>query len=433
MTNLSEEENYFKSETISNDNEDSMKKTQNLIPSDLFNDDENNLKDLKDEKEDVEIKEINFNKINSFGEKIISYDNNSYSNSKIYDLNNTLKNNISQELSNNYTYSHSNSFNINNSLMNNHQNFFENIINLLTQNGSEKIQKIIKNLKTHEIDIFLNKIQIYFFDIMVNRYGNYFIGELFQICTFEQRLKIIKKLEGHFTELAIDKYGTFPLQRLMEIINISEEKNLIAKYIIGNEQLLAFDKNGSHVLQKFLGNSKDEDRGDIDINLIKIVNKLIINMLGAGVLVKLIKHTNNKENLIKIINYINNNEPIIFMQHPYSNYVIQSLIINPISLPFCDLIIKTIINNYLSLSLQKNSTKVVENCINYCNYNIINRIYNSIIEEKALDTLLNNYYGNFVLLQLIKRLNDNDKNFLIKKIEKFGKNKIINNYLKSSI
>ena len=502
MTNLSEEENYFKSETISNDNEDSMKKTQNLIPSDLFNDDENNLKDLKDEKEDIENKEINFNKINSFGEKIISYDNNSYSNSKIYDLNNTLKNNISQELSNNYTYSHSNSFNINNSLMNNHQNFFENIINLnqinsfnndinnfnlinfnnnpgfypfhnshsnininnkstknnntekkikikkdnillisenylynnlLTQNGSEKIQKIIKNLKTHEIDIFLNKIQIYFFDIMVNKYGNYFIGELFQICTFEQRLKIIKKLEGHFTELAIDKYGTFPLQRLMEIINISEEKNLITKYIIGNEQLLAFDKNGSHVLQKFLGNSKDEDRGDIDINLIKIVNKLIINMLGAGVLVKLIKHTNNKENLIKIINYINNNEPIIFMQHPYSNYVIQSLIINPISLPFCDLIIKTIINNYLSLSLQKNSTKVVENCINYCNYNIIKRIYNSIIEEKALDTLLNNYYGNFVLLQLIKRLNDNDKNFLIKKIEKFGKNKIINNYLKSSI
>ena len=130
MTNLSEEENYFKSETISNDNEDSMKKTQNLIPSDLFNDDENNLKDLKDEKEDIENKEINFNKINSFGEKIISYDNNSYSNSKIYDLNNTLKNNISQELSNNYTYSHSNSFNIDNSLMNNHQNFFENIINL---------------------------------------------------------------------------------------------------------------------------------------------------------------------------------------------------------------------------------------------------------------------------------------------------------------
>ena len=180
-----------------------------------------------------------------------------------------------------------------------------------------------------------------------------------------------------------------------------------------------------------MSNSKNEDRGDLDNNLVKIIDKLIMERLGAAVFVKLIKHNENKEILLKIIHYINNNEPLIFMQHPYSNYVIQSLIINSISFPFCDIIIKTIITNYLSLSLQKHSAKVVENCIIHCDNNIIKKIFELIIEEGKLESLLNNYYGNYVIEQLIKRLNYKDKNILIKKIENYGKDKIPNNSLKS--
>jgi uncharacterized membrane-anchored protein YjiN (DUF445 family) len=219
----------------------------------------------------------------------------------------------------------------------------------------------------------------------------------------------------------------------MEIINMPEEKKLILKYILGNETILSFDSRGTHILQKYISNSKDEDRYELNINIINLIDKLIIDISGVCVLIKLIKHTKDKIILEKIANYITNNEPLFFIQHPYANYAVQILIMNPIALPFCNKIIETIVNNYLSLSMQKFSSNVVENCIKYADEKSVKKIYNSIIEQEKIESLLNNNYGNYVLEKLIERLNREDKIKLAKKIEKFGKNKILSGCLKNII
>ena len=63
---------------------------------------------------------------------------------------------------------------------------------------------------------------------------------------------------------------------------------------------------------------------------------------------------------------------------------------------YCGNIIETIVNNYLSLSMQKFSSIVVENCIKYGDENSVKKIYKAIIEQEKLESLLNNNYGNFV-------------------------------------
>ena len=304
---------------------------------------------------------------------------------------------------------------------------------LKNQKDSRDAQNALTNMKENEVDLLINKLKFYISDITLDKYGNYFTQKLIQICVPSQRLKIIQNLNGRFIEIANSSFGTHPLQNLMEIVNMPEEKKLILKYILGNETVLSFDIKGTHILQKYICNTNDEDRYELNINIINLMDKLIVDISGVCVLIKLIKHTKDKIILEKVAKYITNNEPLFFIQHPYANYAVQSLIMNPVALPFCDKIIETIVNNYLSLSMQKFSSNVVENCIKYADENSVKKIYNAIIDQEKIESLLNNNYGNYVLEKLIERIGQEDKIKLAKKIEKFGKNKILSNCLKSII
>jgi hypothetical protein len=302
-------------------------------------------------------------------------------------------------------------------------------IYLTNQEGSRLAQNIINKMKENEVDILLDKISPYLSEIFKDKYGNYFSKKLIQISVPNQRIKIIKNLENSFILLSKSLYGTHPIQLLVETINMLEEKNLILNYIINNSIELALDQRGNCVLKKFIICTKDEERKELNNNLIQNINKIIYNQYGVIILVCIIKHS--KDILIhkSISDFIINNNPIYFINHPYSNYVIQALLIYT-DLKFCDEIIKIITNNYLVLSLQKNSNKVVENCIKYGKKTITKKIFKDLLEKNNLECLLNNYYGNFVLEKLIVKLTKEEKNMIIKKIEELGKINEVNDVIK---
>ena len=309
----------------------------------------------------------------------------------------------------------------------NEQNLYNYII---TQKGSRDVQNIIKKVNENEVEILISKIKNYFSDITIDKYGNYFSRKLIQICLPSQRIQLLESMNNRFVEIANNSFGTHPLQSLIEIINMPEEKKIVLKYILNNESVLALDSRGTHVLQKFISCTKDEERYELNQNLINLIDQLIINPFGVCVLIQLIKHTKDKNITKKIANYITERDPLSFIQHPYANYAVQSLISNT-DLSYCDAIIDTIIQNYLSLSMQKFSSNVVENCIKYGKENTVKKIFKNIIEQEKLESLLNNNYGNFVLEKLIARLNKEEKMILIKKIEKLGKTKVISNTIKN--
>ena len=297
---------------------------------------------------------------------------------------------------------------------------------IITQKGSRDVQNIIKKVNESEVEVLISKIKNYFSDITIDKYGNYFSRKLIQICLPSQRVQLLESMKNRFIEISNNSYGTHPLQSLIEIINMPEEKKLVLKYILNNESLLALDPKGTHVLQKFISCTKDEDRYELNQNLIKIIDKLIINPFGVCVLIQLVKHTKDRNITKNLANYISENEPLSFIQHPYANYAVQILISNT-DLSYCDKIIDSIAQNYLSLSMQKFSSNVVENCIKYGKDSTVKRIYKNIVEQDKLESLLNNNYGNFVLEKLIARLNKEEKMIFIIKIEKLGKTKNISN------
>ena len=287
---------------------------------------------------------------------------------------------------------------------------------IITQKGSREMQTLINKMKENEVEILLAKICPYISEIIMDKYGNYFSKKLIQICLPYQRIKLLKQIENNFIIISKSPFGTHPLQCLIETINMNEEKNLVLKYILNKELELSLDPRGVNVLKKFIISTNDEERKELNNNLIKNISELIINQYGVIILITLIKNSKDKNIFKTITEYINNNNPLFFIQHPYSNYVIQALLIHT-NQEFCEDIIKNIINNYLNLSLQKNSNKVVENCIKYGKSSTIKKIFNNILEENNLICLLNNYYGKFVIEKLIAKLNKDEKNMIIKKLE----------------
>ena len=301
---------------------------------------------------------------------------------------------------------------------------------IITQKGSRDVQIVLKKVKENEVGLLISKLKNHLSLIIIDKYGNYFVQKLIQICLPSQRIQLLESLNGHFVEIANNSYGTHPLQSLIEIINMNEEKKIVLSYILGNESQLALDSKGTHILQKFISSTKDEDRIELNNNLINLIDKLIIDPFGVCVLIQLVKHTKDSSISQKIANYITKGGPLFFIQHPYANYAVQ-ILINSTDLTYCDTIIDTIEQNYLSLSMQKFSSNVVENCIKFGKRTTVKKIFKSIIEQEKLNSLLNNNYGNFVLEKLIARLNRDEKMILIKKIEKLGKSKTISNTIKS--
>ena len=301
---------------------------------------------------------------------------------------------------------------------------------ITTQKGSRETQTIINKMKEYELDILLTRIFPVLRYIMTDKYGNYFTQKLIQICQPPQRIKLLENLKGDFLLIAKDIYGTHPLQCLIETINMLEEKKLVLQYIINNEIELALDQRGANVLKKYIICTKEEERISLNYNLINHLNELIINQYGVIILISLIKHTKNKDIHKKIAYFIGTKNPLFYIRHPYSNYVVQTLLIYS-DLDFCNEIIKTIINNYLNLSLEKYSNKVVEYCIKCGKNSTVKKIFNDIMDRNNLEILLNNNYGSFVLEKIIIKLKKEEKIKMVKKLQELGKINDVKNPIKN--
>ena len=426
-------EDYFDFDYFGEEEEDDDNINQNNINNNLYNQYNNNIfnNSLNTFNSYNSTSAGNFNTISNYS-NITSMNslniNNQYQ--SFQNMNNNI--NINFE-NNNQKFSSDNSIIINNKmtkkklLEKNSENLFEYII---TQKGSRKAQNLLNKMNEIDVENLLNKLIPNLSLIMTDKYGNYFSKKLIQICTFSQRIKILKNLDNNFIRISKDIYGTHPLQYLIELINMPEEKNIVLNYIINNELELSIDKRGTNVLKKFIISTKNEERNKLDENILNIIDKLIINQYGAIILICLIKNSKNKDLIHKtIVEYISNNKPLFYIQHPYSNYVIQALLLYT-NMEYCEDIIKTISNNYLALSLKKNSNNVVEVLIKCAKNSIIKKIFNDVLYKNNLECLINNNYGNYVLEKLIGKLNKEERNMIINKLEESRLKEKISNSIK---
>ena len=290
---------------------------------------------------------------------------------------------------------------------------------ICSQIGSRIMQKYLKRFPSYIRTLLINKISVYFQNLMCDTYGNYFCQKLYNISELEQRIIILNSLKDCFLNISKNSCGAHVIQFIIGEAKSKEEKKTIIEYISNHELELAFDPEGTHVLQKIISCFPENESQSIsDILLIpENLNALCQDSKGIGVMKKLILNTKNENNKLKIINVVNNNY-IEIAQNPFGNYIIQYIFEEwDINISFT--LIKNCVNNSIIFATQKYSSNVIAKIIelfvnnNNKDYDFINELKNIFFKEINIVNLYNNKYGRLLLFKLSKLMVNEEKEKLI--------------------
>lgn len=75
------------------------------------------------------------------------------------------------------------------------------------------------------------------------------IQKLFECCTEETKLEMLKKIAPHLASIGIHKNGTWAAQKIIDFVNEPEQIQLIKEYIAPYIPLLLLDQYGNYVVQ----------------------------------------------------------------------------------------------------------------------------------------------------------------------------------------
>ena len=88
--------------------------------------------------------------------------------------------------------------------------------------------------------MIIGEIREDFAQLFTDEFGNYFCQKLILSASSEQRLKILAYFAKDFVRVSCDKVGTHSMQRFVEIINRTEEKEIIFNAIKEEVVYMAF-------------------------------------------------------------------------------------------------------------------------------------------------------------------------------------------------
>jgi len=133
---------------------------------------------------------------------------------------------------------------------------------------------------------------------------------------------MLNVLKPHILEISCDKKGTHSMQCLIEMINMPEEEEELKQGIKDQIVDLAFDANGTHVLQKVLLCMKEENIDFIFDPVIENFIDLSMDQNGLCVIKKIISKVEGHDRRIRIGKILSENV-VSLVQSPYGNYAVQ--------------------------------------------------------------------------------------------------------------
>jgi hypothetical protein len=275
------------------------------------------------------------------------------------------------------------------------------------------LQKCIANIKTEELNDIIKEMEGTFSEIIKNKNGNYFCSDLLKVCDKNQRIIILKEICDTIYEDCTDEYGTHPIQTLIELSKCEEEYKLILSSFKDSNNILtaSLNQNGSFVIQKIIVHIPERYRMEFNLNFIKYLSILSMDMYGVCTVKKFIGYTKN-ELLVKqilniiLINFLN------ISQNQYGNYLIQYLLEYWWKTNEGIYLKKLFISKFHILAGNHFSSYICDLFIKLSSLDEKKKLMSSLIKDKTINNLTNNKSGNIILNKLMNSLKNSkeDKN-----------------------
>ncbi|ONK74037.1 uncharacterized protein A4U43_C03F2140 [Asparagus officinalis] len=258
--------------------------------------------------------------------------------------------------------------------------------------------------RRQDVDRIFNGIIGHVADLMMNPFGNYLVQKLLDVCTEEQRMKIVLKLTQDPSEIirvSLNTHGTRAVQKLIETLKTQQQIRLVVSALkpVGFSAAVLF----THYVRKYC-------LMDIHLcpsDLCTLQFKQFIFDAAAKYCVDIATHRHGccvlqrcitfstGEYRAHLVNEIAANG-LLLAQDAFGNYVVQFILDlkNPSA---ASNLASQFEGNYVHLSTQKFSSNVVEKCLKLFTDNAQARIVIELLSVNRFEMLLQDPYANYVI------------------------------------
>ena len=291
-----------------------------------------------------------------------------------------------------------------------------NIINIIkTHKGSKLFQNNVKSFSSDIIHQIFLEISSSLIELIIDPYANYFIKKFYNYLNEKDKIDFLLFISDYFVKLSTNIIGTYPIQGIIELITSKNEKKIIVNAIKDSLIELCYDKFGTHILEKIISCFENEYIEFIFDFVEKNFLLLSNHINGICIVKKIVSYLNKKDIHEKIKKIINDNA-INLIQHPYGNYVIQTLI-DYWEIDDILLITSNFKNKFTFLSNLKYSSNVVEKLMEKSEI-ILKEYINEICKDGKISEIMKNNFGNYVIQKALKISVNDDKKKLIDEVSK---------------
>lgn len=184
--------------------------------------------------------------------------------------------------------------------------------------------------------------------------------KLFQASNLPQRIALAQSLHGMIGKLARDKHGCWVVQSAIENVPAALQATLVQEL---KSKVVACSQNmhGNFVLQKCIELLPAAAITFMIEELESCAVEMAMHMYACRVLQRLIEHCHPEQHLSRLIqNLLSSTSQLI--NDSYGNNVVRAILIYG-SLEHKQCILEAVINNVEEFSTQKNSSLVLEKCL----------------------------------------------------------------------
>jgi len=251
---------------------------------------------------------------------------------------------------------------------------------------------------------------------MIDKYSNYFLQKLYGFMYANDKIVFLTYLKPYLSEVGNDSIGTFSLQAIIEQMITKEERRYFSEALKETFIHMVNNKNGVHVIEKLIICFNENEVNFIYDFVISNFILLACDINGLCLTKKIVQFSKSPSTIKRILETV---LPVCenLIQNQHGNYTIQA-ILEYWSTDSVSLLLNKLTGKYISFSMQKTSSNVMEKCIELGGDVVISRFIEEVKITKKIVDLIKNNYGNFVVQKALKVANQVNRRLLSTLISK---------------
>jgi hypothetical protein len=273
--------------------------------------------------------------------------------------------------------------------------------------GSRNLQDILNKCSPKEFEAIFAEILDSLLDLVRDQYANYMLQVIFQRCTEEQRVKLLRGLDQHLLEVVLNKKATHCVQTLVGLTVSPREFTLLAQCLADEAGLVraCLNNNGTHFIQKCIHQLPLGNLLPVADILIEHFLEVACNSYGICVLKAIVTKSRGSPLFARLVELAARNLREI-MSDVYGNYLVQHFLevggeVN------CHLLTEAVLSIFPLCLQNRQSSAVLEKCSALYTSHFISKVKEIILEKDLFEELLNN--RGIAILQRLVSENITDK------------------------